>query len=234
MAAGKPPADSPRPERARPWPAGWWYLPLTVLTAGLAAWAPFLHAAVVLDSKRLRWVAAAYGAAIVALFVCATAAPVDAQGDPAGTAGAVLPVVAGLGWLLYVPIACAHQWVLRGRVAGREEPRPEPAITRALAARNRRETARRLAESDPLLARELRIGRPDLAGGYDDGGLVDLNSAPAPVIARCCDIPLEVAEEIAGARQESGFSSLDELLVTVTVPVSAWDRLRDRGLTLPA
>ncbi|MEU5265519.1 hypothetical protein [Amycolatopsis sp. NPDC021455] len=224
---------SPRAARGRTWPAGWWYLPLTVLTAGLAAWAPFLHAAVVLGSTRLRWVAAAYGAVMVALLVCA-AAPVDAQGNPVGTAGDVLPVIAGMGWLLLIPVACAHQWVLRRRVARGRDQVPEPAIASALAARDRRSTARRIAETDPLLARELRIGRPDLARSYDDGGLVDLNSAPAEAIARCCDIPLPAAGEIVRARTESGYSSVDELLVTATVPLPAWDRIRDRGLTLPA
>lgn len=224
---------SPRAERSHTWPAGWWYLPLTVLTVGLAAWAPFLHAAVVLGSTRLRWAAATYGAVIVALLVCATIAPVDAQGNPAGTAGDVLPVIAGMGWLLLLPVACAHQWVLRRRVARGRDERPEPAIAQALAARNRRNTARRLAETDPLLARELRIGRPDLARSYDDGGLVDLNSAPAEAIAQYCEIALPAAEEIVRARQESGYSSVDELLVMVAVPVPAWDRIRDRGLTLP-
>lgn len=225
---------SPRAARGRAWPVGWWYLPLTVLTAGLAAWAPFLHAAVVLGSTRLRWVAAAYGAAIVALFVCATAAPVDAGGNPVGTAGDVLPLIAGTGWLVLIPVACAHQWALRRRVARDRAGRPEPAIARALAARDRRSTARRLAETDPLLARELRIGRPDLARSYDDGGLVDLNNASAEAIAQCCEIPVPAAEEIVRARTDSGFSSVDELLVMVTVPVPAWERIRDRGLTLPA
>src|SRR6266496_2583970 len=220
-------------EHVRSWPVGWWYLPLTILSAGLAAWAPFLHAAIVLNSARLRWVAAAYGAALVAIFVCAIAAPVDGQGNPVGAAGEILPVVAGMGWFLLVPIACAHQWILRHRVARGQDRRPEPAIAEALAARSRRTTARQLTTSDPLLARELRIGRPDLARSYDDGGLVDLNSAPAATIAQCCEVPLPTAEDIVRARQESGFSSVDELLVMVTVPVSAWDRLRDRGLTLP-
>ncbi|MFG1643521.1 hypothetical protein ACGFMK_24775 [Amycolatopsis sp. NPDC049252] len=226
--------SGPVPGTTRSSFAGWWYLPLTILTAGLAAWVPFLHAAVVLGSVRLRWVAAAYGAVLVGLFGCASAAPVDAQGNAIGTAGAVLPTIAGTGWLVLLPVACAHQWVVQRRVARGRTGDPEPGISRALAARGRRTTARRLAESDPLLARDLRIGRPDLTRDYDDGGLVDLNSAPATTIAQLCEIPLPAAEDIVRARQDSGFSSVDELLVMVTVPVSAWDRIRDRGLTLTA
>lgn len=224
----------PSPTRARHWPAGWWYLPLTVLTVGLAAWAPFLHAAVVLGSVRLRWVAAAYGAVLIALFACGTAAPADAQGNVVGVAGTVLSLIAFLGWLALIPTACVHQWAVRRRLAhGPGEPQPEPAIAAALAARTRRAAARKVAEADPLLARELRIGRPDLPHSYDDGGLVDLNNAPAAAIAQICEIPLPAAEEIVRARQDGGFSGVDELLVMVTVPVSAWDRIRDRGLTLP-
>ncbi|WIY00492.1 hypothetical protein QRX60_41615 [Amycolatopsis mongoliensis] len=224
----------PAPAKTGSLPAGWWYLPLTILTAGLAAWVPFFHAAVVLGSARLRWASAAYAAAIVAIFGCFVVAPSDAQGNPVGTAGTVLPTVAFLGWLTLIPVACVHQWLVRRRVARTDVVVPEPVIAQALAARERRNTARKLAESDPLLARELRIGRPDLARSYDDGGLVDLNSAPAATIAQVCEIPLPAAEDIDLARQEAGFSSIDELLVMVTVPVSAWDRIRDRGLTLSA
>ena len=34
-----------------------------------------------------------------------------------------------------------------------------------------------------MLARELRIGRPDLPRQYDDGGLVDVNNVPVGVLA---------------------------------------------------
>ncbi|WP_370962538.1 hypothetical protein [Amycolatopsis sp. cg9] len=237
MTSSGPPGtrdSGPAAGTTRSWPAGWWYLPLTILTAGLAAWVPFLHAGVVLGSARLRWAAAAYGAVLAGLFVCASTAPVDAQGTAVGTAGTVLPTIAGTGWLVLIPVACAHQWAVRRRVARGRGGAPEPGLSRALAARSRRTTARRLAESDPLLARDLRIGRPDLARDYDDGGLVDLNNAPAATIARLCEIPLPAAEDIVGARRDSGFSSVDELLVTVALPVSAWDRIRDRGLTLSA
>ena len=52
---------------------------------------------------------------------------------------------------------------------------------------------------DPALARSLGIGRPDLARGYDDGGLVDLNTASAPVIAQVCGLDAALAEAIVAA-----------------------------------
>ena len=43
--------------------------------------------------------------------------------------------------------------------------------------------ARRLQQDNPVLAQELKIGRPDLPRGYDDGGLVDVNHVPAAILA---------------------------------------------------
>jgi DNA uptake protein ComE-like DNA-binding protein len=86
-----------------------------------------------------------------------------------------------------------------------------------------------------LLADELRIGRPDLAGRYDDGGLVDLNSAPADVIAQICGIPAVVANAIVEFRDRRAqpFTNVDELFVMADLPVSTWDRIRDRAVLLP-
>lgn len=85
------------------------------------------------------------------------------------------------------------------------------------------------------MAWELRIGRPDLARTYDDGGLVDLNNAPVPVIADACDVGTEVAERIASARASvGGFHSVEEAIVYADVQGGAVDLLRDRALVLPA
>jgi hypothetical protein len=226
-------AGLPRPSRRGA--AVWWYLPLTVLTLGLASWAPFLHAALVLRSRSLRWFAAAYGVVAVGLLVCATAAPVDANGNPVGTAGQVLPTVAGMGGIALIVTACAHQLLLLRKVSRGPEDTGASAIEQALTARARRAEARKLVATDPLLAHELHIGRPDLGRKYDDGGLVDVNHAPAEVIAQVCELPIATAEEVvrARARRGYGFIGVDELLVEVDVPVAAWDRMRDRAVALP-
>ena len=85
-----------------------------------------------------------------------------------------------------------------------------------------------------MLANELHIGRRDLNGSYDDGGLVDLNSAPVAVIAQICGIPVEVATTIVEFRDQRGqpFANVDELFVLADLPVSAWDRIRDRAVLL--
>jgi hypothetical protein len=209
---------------------------LTIFTLGLASWVPFLHAAAVLRSSRLRWISAAYGLVAMALVVCDMATPVDANGNPVGTAGQVLPTIASLGGIALIATACVHQLLLLRKVARGPEQPNEPAIEQALEARALRTEARRLVATDPLLAHELHIGRPDLARSYDDGGLVDVNSAPAGVIAQVCELSTATAEEMVRTRdrQRCGFASVDEMLVEVEVPAAAWDRVRDRAVAVPS
>jgi hypothetical protein len=68
---------------------------------------------------------------------------------------------------------------------------------------------------DPLLARDLKIGRPDLARTYD-GCLVDLNSAPAPIIADVCGLDPATGEDIAGRTSTGGFLAVDDLFSSPT------------------
>ncbi|WP_214366510.1 hypothetical protein [Pseudonocardia sp. H11422] len=91
-----------------------------------------------------------------------------------------------------------------------------------------------LATADPLLARELRIGRPDLPRNYDDGGLIDLNSAPAGVIADLCGIDPGAAQHIVEARTTAGVPSaqVDDVFAYTDIPVALWDRIRDRAMVL--
>jgi DNA uptake protein ComE-like DNA-binding protein len=83
------------------------------------------------------------------------------------------------------------------------------------------------------MARELRIGRPDLARTYDDGGLVDLNSAPPQVIAGVCGIDLTVAAQIAHARVPGApFATVDDVFSLTEIPYPLWDRIRDRAVVI--
>jgi DNA uptake protein ComE-like DNA-binding protein len=107
------------------------------------------------------------------------------------------------------------------------------AIAAANMRRELRRQAREHAAKDLALARELRIGRPDLPREYDDGGLVDLNSAPAPVIADLCGLEPAQAGRIVQARQAAGrFASVEDVFSWTELPVDTWDRLRDRSVTL--
>src|SRR5205807_9001109 len=74
-----------------------------------------------------------------------------------------------------------------------------------------RERARRLAQDRPVVAKELGVGRPDLSDAQD-AGLVDVNNAPARVLATLPGVDDSLATRIVEARAEvHGFSSADDL-----------------------
>jgi hypothetical protein len=198
----------------------WALLPL--LTWGLLAPVPFVHAAVRLRTVGMWLVAALY----VIVWVVVGPAGVLAQDPDPDEA------VAAFSQLGLVIVATAHAFVLRPRVfppAGAGDP----AVAAALAARERRERARAILTSDPALARELRIGRPDLSREYDDGGLVDVNHVPAPVLVDRLGLSQEEAGRVIGARERLGrFGSPAELEVYAELPDATVEAVRDRLLFL--
>ncbi|MFI6828774.1 type II secretion system protein GspK [Kribbella sp. NPDC050241] len=221
---------------------GAWYYWVTIVTAGLFAWAPFLHAATRLSDRRLRRRAALYGVAAVVLVALSSATPTDANGDPRGAVGNALSTVFALLAIAMVVVACVQLRPVRRAVYGLAEPSrfvippgTDPAVAQALAARERRNTARALLERDPMLARDLNIGRPDRPRSYDDGGLIDLNTAPAGLLVAACGLTTQEAERLVSARElfTAGFSSVDEALVYAELSGPVTHVLRDRGVLLP-
>lgn len=230
-----------RPE-GRKWRPGSWYFAIVLLSAGLFSAIPFAHAAARLRRKDLRLRAGIYAAIAAVLAVLFSVTPEDAQGNPVGTAGHALSAISTVLALALMAAACFQLVSLRREVYGLEAgpaspthlAAADPVVAAHLAARARRDEARTLAQSDPVLAHELRIGRPDLPREYEDGGLIDLNNAPAHAIATACSIEASLAERIVAARQELGsFSSLDEVFVFAQVEESTAARIRDYALLLP-
>jgi hypothetical protein len=108
-----------------------------------------------------------------------------------------------------------------------------PAVAAALAARQRREQARAIAERDPALARELGIGRPDLPHEFDDGGLVDVNRVPASVLVDRLGLSVVEASRVVETRDHlCGFSGPAELAVYAELPDATVEAVRDRLLFL--
>ncbi len=213
------------PTRRSPWRwflEGGWYFLVVLGSVGILTPIPFAHAAVRLRTRWAWATAAAYTLAIVVLLAATNGPPEAGRGNLQG--GLLLGLIV---------VALVHLVWVRTRVWPRSE-KPDAAVTAALAARERRAEARRIVERDPELARELRIGRPDLPREYDDGGLVDLNSAPAAQIARRCDIPRELAERIVAARRAGApFARVDDAFTYTDIPVGLWDRIRERAVALP-
>jgi hypothetical protein len=204
---------------------GGWYVFVIVLSLGMLTFVPFVHAATRTRKPPMWLWAVLYTAAVVVLF--AFAGSVDIGGFAIGL----------------MIIASVHAVALRRQVwpsdvaqlapAGLGDAAADPAVAAVLAARARRDEARRLAAADPPMARELRIGRPDLPRTYDDGGLVDLNSAPAATIASTCGIDMTTATMIVNARAAGvTFATVDDVFSLTDVPYPLWDRIRDRAVVI--
>jgi DNA uptake protein ComE-like DNA-binding protein len=100
--------------------------------------------------------------------------------------------------------------------------------------RTKREEARALVACDPALARDLLIGRPDLPRQYDDGGLIDMNHAPAGVMTAISGITPDMADHIVHIRNKVvSFSSAEELSVVCDLPPHLTPALVEYAIFLP-
>ncbi|MFC7757447.1 ComEA family DNA-binding protein [Catellatospora bangladeshensis] len=120
--------------------------------------------------------------------------------------------------------------IAQGLFLGLDKPSrtPSAAVVRAIELRVRREQARHLLARHPDIAKRLHIGRPDLAPAFDDGGLVDVNSAPAEVLAAVPGISAEQARHIVAHRAEHGpLLTVDHLAHHRLLPAQVVDDHRD-------
>ncbi|MEU8659987.1 BTAD domain-containing putative transcriptional regulator [Actinoplanes philippinensis] len=116
--------------------------------------------------------------------------------------------------LLLIPVSAVHGAILAAI----------PGDSRQ--ARTQRYMARQFAMINPDGARQAGIGRPDLLRTFDDGGLVDLNHAPVPELARLRGVSPIEAHHIALDRYQRGpFTSPDELAQRGLLPARTVRRL---------
>jgi DNA uptake protein ComE-like DNA-binding protein len=228
----KPGASTAGVEQAPRTQGGVWYFLVTILSAGFLAAVPFWHAASRLGRPSVRRLALLYTAADIYLVILMILTP--PQNADGSSGNETISLLGGFSVLAIVVIACVQLSSLRREVYGQARRAvglsQDPAIARALEARARREEARRLVAQDPALARELGIGRPDLGREYDDGGLVDINTAPVEVIAGVCEIDRSFAESIvAGRAARGGYFNVGELLIDVSLPPYVQDQVRERA-----
>lgn len=102
------------------------------------------------------------------------------------------------------------------------------AVARVNASRHKRAEARRLLASDPAMARELRIGRPDLPRHFDDGGLVDINHVPAVALVKELGLTADQAVRVIDNRERlGGFTHPDDLVNYGELEIAVYDRIKD-------
>lgn len=100
--------------------------------------------------------------------------------------------------------------------------------------RELRNRARQQAAADQVLARELRVGRPDLPRQFDDGGLIDVNHVPAPVLTCFAGVTPEMAEHIVAIRGQVGrFTSAEDLAAAAGLHPDLVPEILEYGIFLP-
>jgi hypothetical protein len=200
------------------------WLGWTLLPFGWTAWVSFAYAGVRTRSRRWLWTSAAYAVAAAASIGLTGIVGVGAGDAGNGIAEDVGTVLGLLTWAAGI----VHGLRIRHDVERRIELR-----RRADDALLERRHARELAATQPAAARAIGLGRPDLPDAHH-AGLVDLNSAPAIAIATVTGIEATVAERIVVAREQvGGFSSVEDLGLTLDLPGDVVERLRERALLVP-
>jgi hypothetical protein len=197
----------------------WAVIPLVSL--GLASTLVFGYAAIKLR-KPIHW-----GAAVIylALFVLMAELSDAAEGSAMDIAFAVPLVLSWLG-------GTVHAFVIRPKVFSSRQ------YDRAIStARNRRELRQEARETarDASMAWELRIGRPDLPRDFDDGGLVDVNHAPATALAELLPgMTPELVERVVRVREQcGGFTSVEELSTLAELPPALTPRIDEYAIFIP-
>jgi hypothetical protein len=163
--------------------------------------------------------------------------------------GAVWSLIAVAGWVVAIATngagagglliilgwagAVATSFAVRDRY---RELLGSPFETAFLGAEGRladRDRARKLALERPALALEMGIGRPDLPNAQS-AGLVDVNNAPARVIARLPGVDDALAQQVVHAREDvHGFSSVEDLGAALDLDGNAVEDLRNCVVFLP-
>jgi hypothetical protein len=195
---------------------GLWVL-LTLFPFGWGNWAAFAWAGLKANVKRWKVYSPVY-AALAALPWILDAA---IDGDT-GDALAGLTFICGWGGGIVHSLVARPSYVriVNGTLSSSREAAEERL-------KERRE-ALQLAEENPDLAREMKIGKP---GG--PGGLLDVNSAQTDALQQLPGIDAAIARRIVDVRKRVGeFSSLADLGMTAELDAALVEDLRGRVVFL--
>jgi DNA uptake protein ComE-like DNA-binding protein len=199
--------------RAR-WPA------LSLLPLGIGAWAPIYAGR---RAQVGRWVA--LGVVWSAITLAGWIIALVTNANDNGIGGLLILV----GWIG----AVATSYTVRGEY---ERRATSPMLQATEAAQWRladRRRALELARSNPALAQEMGVGRPDRPGAHD-AGLVDVNNAAVSALLDLPGLDGELATRIVESRAEvGGFASLEDMGAALDLPVGLVEGLRDRVVFLP-
>ena len=197
-----------------------------VWSLGFLAFVPFLRLALARRRPQDWRVFAGYLAAVAVEVTFAT----GSKPNGAGTTLLGFPVIVLMGFAAvhaFVAFRPEADVLTDTKRLSPSAPNQE-ALAIAQARMQRRQEARELARDNPVLARELRIGRPDMQRQYDDGGLVDVNHVPVEILTSALELTPQEAAAVAAVRTELGkFTSPEELSVYADLAPDRLDAFRD-------
>jgi hypothetical protein len=212
---------------------------IPIWSIGFLSFVPFLGFAVI-NRRRRDWVVfGVYLAATIAMIVSLGA--VNSSSGAGAAVGGFIVALAGCAAVhtavLFRPgreqaavPAGAPTGAPAGALAGPAslEQANREAVARAKSRLERRKEARRMVAAQPDLARDLKIGRPDLPRDYDDGGLVDVNHVPSAVLSAQLGLASAEVTDVLTARERLGrFTSADELCAYTQLSPDRVDELRE-------
>ena len=212
------------PDEVAPHPADvstrWMWLGVA-LPFGFGSWVPLVAG---YRARHRPWILA--GVAIV-LFTLVAFTVSTAEGDSTNYGGMLLVIA----WLLHGAVSFAWRRPYGRRMALRSRYDDRIALAEHVAHERRAMIA--LARSEPAKAVVLGVGRPDLPGSRH-GHLVDVNHAPADVIAGLPGVSDALAAEIVTLRDElGGFDSIEDLGALMSLHPRIVEAMRSRAVALP-
>ena len=190
---------------------------MPLVTFGVVTWALIAFFAARRRSTPLALAAAGYFLLIAVLFASFS-----------GDSDSPWEAVGMLSLLVAMAGGAAHTAVLLSSSRPRRSAPPDAETVRSLEQRIRREQALNLLDHHPHIARELHIGRPDLARVFNDGGLVDINAVPEHILAALPGVTVPQAQQIVARRRaEGGFTRVDDLVTGGLLPTPTVRALSD-------
>jgi hypothetical protein len=204
--------------RRSPTRTRWPYISL--IPIGFGSWAPVYAGA---KARRPLWIA--LGLLWSAMTI---AALVLSSGHGHGNDGIVgaLAIIAWIGGI-------ATSFSIRGAYERTLNSPFEQAVEAGEQRMLDHERARRLAQENPALAKEIGVGRPDRDGAAD-AGLVDVNNASVTALLKLPGVDGDLATQIVETREKvGGFSSLEDCGTTLDLDGGVVEGLRDKVVFLP-
>lgn len=192
---------------------------LFTLPLGLTTWAAFLWAGLRTRRRDLIVSGVVYGLLVVVALAWSTA---DPHGAGERVAEGVLPTLFVVG---IVHALLVHRDVTRELAAVDPARRAHIEYVQA-----RRAYGRELLEKDPALARQLGVGRPDVAG-IDSFGLVDVNHAGRSALDTLPGLTSDNVQRVLAHRDDGGsFRTVEELARFLDLPSDVLAPLADAAV----